>query len=241
MSTLRPRLVFIGLDAADATLIAQRISEHGLPTLEALIAQAVATPVRNPVGLYVGALWPSFFTGASPASHGRYCWKQLRGGTYEDEFFQIEQIRGESVWQTAEDAGWKTAVVDVPKSLPLPRFKGPFVKDWGVHDPSRGGFQTQGWLSAAEILSRYGRDGVGSCDSISRTAGGFLAFRDQLCERAAARARMVEDLLITEGCEVVFTVFSEAHCAGHQCWHLHDASHEQHDAMLRGPRWRSSP
>jgi predicted AlkP superfamily phosphohydrolase/phosphomutase/2-polyprenyl-3-methyl-5-hydroxy-6-metoxy-1,4-benzoquinol methylase len=233
MATTRPRLVFIGLDAADATLISRRVSEHALPTLGAVLARAAATRVRNPVGLYVGALWPTFFTGASPASHGRYCWKQLRSGAYEDEFFQIEQIRGELVWQAAEEAGWRTAVIDVPKSLPSPRFRGPFVKDWGVHDPSRGGFQTQGWLTGAEIRGRYGHDPVGHCDAVRRTAEGFLELRDQLCQRAAARARMIGDLLTNEGCEVVFAVFSEAHCAGHQVWHLHDAGHEHFDPSLR--------
>jgi hypothetical protein len=27
-------------------------------------------------------------------------------------------------------------------------------------------------------------------------------------------------------------VFTEAHCAGHQCWHLHDAAHPAHDAAI---------
>ncbi len=233
MTTTRPRLVFIGFDAADPSLISQRVSEHALPTFADVLARAAATRIRNPAGLYVGGLWPTFFMGASPASHGRYCWKQLRGGTYEDEFFQIEQIRGEPVWLAAEDAGWRTAVIDMPKSLPSPRFKGPFVKDWGVHDPSRGGFRAQGWLAATEIHARYGHDRVGRCDAIRRTAEGFLQLRDQLCERAAARARMIGDLLTTEGCDVVFAVFSEAHCAGHQVWHLHDVSHAQFDPPLR--------
>lgn len=233
MGKTRPRLVFIGLDAADETLISQRVSEHSLPTFRSVLTGATATRIRNPAGLYVGALWPTFFTGASPASHGRYCWKQLRDGSYEDEFTQIEQIRGEPVWQAAEQAGWRTAVIDVPKSLPSPHFRGPFLKDWGVHDPSRGGFQAQGWLTASEIRTRYGHDHVGRCDAIQRTAEGFLKLRDQLCERAAARARMIGDLVTTEGCEVVFAVFSEAHCAGHQLWHLHDACHEQFDPTLR--------
>lgn len=233
MATTRRRLIFIGLDAADANLISQLVCAHALPTFGYVLAHASATPVQNPAGLYVGALWPTFFTGSSPAFHGRYCWRQLRVGSYDDEFFQVDQIRGEPVWQIAEQAGWRTAVIDVPKSMPLPRFKGPFLKDWGTHDPSRGGFQTQGWLTAAQIGARYGHNRVGNCDLVRRTPEGFLELRDQLCQRAAARARMIGDLLAIEDCEVVFAVFSEAHSAGHQFWHLHDASHEQFDQSLR--------
>lgn len=228
-----PRLVFIGLDAADARLIALLAGDGTLPTLSVILRTAAATTVRNPAGLYVGALWPTFFTGSSPASHGRYCWKQLRGGTYHDEFYQVEQIRGDPVWQIAEKVGWKTAVVDIPKSFPNPRFKGPFVKDWGTHDPSRGGFQVSGWLSSSDIVGRYGRDRIGQCDSVSRTVEGYTQFRDQLGERAAARAKMISDLITSEGCDVLFAAFSEAHCAGHQCWHLHDTGHYLHDASMR--------
>jgi predicted AlkP superfamily phosphohydrolase/phosphomutase len=34
------------------------------------------------------------------------------------------------------------------------------------------------------------------------------------------------------GWDLFMQVFSEAHCVGHQCWHLHDASHPAHDARI---------
>ncbi|MCG8074181.1 MAG: alkaline phosphatase family protein [Candidatus Thiodiazotropha taylori] len=229
----KPRLIFIGLDAADVDLIEHLASQGSLPTFASVIARAEAISIVNPPGLYVGAVWPTFFTGSSPASHGRYCRRQHRAGTYEDEFFQVEQIRGEPVWEEAEALGFKTAVVDVPKSLPNAHFKGVFVKDWGTHDPSRGGFQVFGWRPPKEIVAQYGLDFVGNCDRIERTVEGFRQFRDNLCARALSRARMIVDLLAEQKIEVMFTVFSETHCAGHQCWHLHDLDHELHNVSMR--------
>jgi predicted AlkP superfamily phosphohydrolase/phosphomutase len=233
MTTNQSRLIFVGLDAADARIIRQLAAQGDHLAFANIIERGVAAPVQNPLGLYVGAVWPTFSMGTSPATHGRYCWRQFRAGTYDDEFFQIEQIRGTPAWETIERLGWRTSVVDVPKSLPTPGFKGAIVKDWGTHDPSRGGFQTFGWISRKDFISRYGQDRIGHCDSIPRTLEGFRQLRDDLIERAHTRARMVIDLLMEYRAEVVFSVFSEAHCAGHQCWHLHDSSHELHDRFIR--------
>ncbi|CAE6872735.1 hypothetical protein R69658_08243 [Paraburkholderia aspalathi] len=154
METVSERLIFVGLDAADSRIVERLAAGGSHPAFASIVKRGVSTPIINPPGLYVGALWPTFFTGSSPAEHGRYCWRQLRAGTYQDEFFQIEQIKGTPVWQTVEKLGWRTAVVDVPKALPSPYFKGAIVKDWGTHDPSRGGFQISGWLGRAEFIRR---------------------------------------------------------------------------------------
>lgn len=232
MKTVSERLIFIGLDAADFRIITKLAAEGTHPGFASIVGCGVPTPICNPVGLYVGALWPTFFTGSSPDEHGRYCWRQLRAGTYEDEFFQIEQIRGIPVWETVEKRGWRTAVVDVPKALPQSYFKGAMVKDWGTHDPSRGGFQIYGWLNRTEFIRRYGEDQIGHCDSTSRTPAGFGRFRDDLIARAGTRAKILQDLLTELQPDVVFSVFSEAHCAGHQCWHFHDANHAFHDPLI---------
>jgi predicted AlkP superfamily phosphohydrolase/phosphomutase len=232
METVSERLIFIGLDAADLQIVTRLAADGNHPAFASIVGGGVSTPIRNPPGLYVGALWPTFFTGSSPAEHGRYCWRQLRAGTYEDEFFQIEQIRGTPVWEAVEKLGWRTAVVDVPKALPNPYFKGAMVKDWGTHDPSRGGFQISGWLSRTEFIRRYGEDQIGHCDCTPRTPAGFGRFRDDLIARAGTRAKIILGLLTELQPEVVFSVFSEAHCAGHQCWHFHDAGHALHDPLM---------
>jgi predicted AlkP superfamily phosphohydrolase/phosphomutase len=189
--------------------------------------------ILNEPGFYVGSLWPTIVTGSSVATHGRYCWRQLRAGQYEDEFFQIDQIRGEPIWERLEKKGFSVCVIDIPKSLPGPHFRGRFVKDWGTHDPSTGGFQISGWMTSADFRRRYGTDQVGHCDAITRTPAGYLDFRDKLMDRISARTRIVRDVLSEGATEALIVSFSEAHCAGHQCWHLHDSGHEMFDSAVR--------
>jgi predicted AlkP superfamily phosphohydrolase/phosphomutase len=227
------RLVFLALDAADVDLIQHWAKKAELKALAGIVTSSKMVRLVNEPGLYVGSLWPTISMGTSVASHGRYCWRQLRAGEYEDEFFQVDQIRGEPIWEKLDKLGKSICVIDIPKSTPGIMFRGRFVKDWGTHDPSTGGFRIYGWMKAAEFVRRYGRDEVGRCDAIDRTAAGFGQFRDRLVARAAARARMVCDVLSEGTYEVIMASFSESHCVGHQCWHLHDPGHELHDQMLR--------
>ncbi|HEY7573876.1 MAG TPA: alkaline phosphatase family protein, partial [Thermoanaerobaculia bacterium] len=67
------RVLFVAVDAADKDLI-QKWSDDGvLPTFRALRQRAAWATTVTPTGLFVGAIWPSFWTGLSPGRHGRYC------------------------------------------------------------------------------------------------------------------------------------------------------------------------
>ena len=84
---------------------------------------------------------------------------------------------------------------------------------------------------AAKIIARYGRDEVGNCNVHGR-GGEHEKLRAQLLARVERRKRMLLDI-ITEGeWDATLGVFSESHCVGHQCWHVHDPAHERHDAAL---------
>jgi len=233
MGSTKLRLIVLGLDAADPALVLDLAARGVMGNLSRLVRDLPSIEVSSPPGLYVGALWPTFFTGSQPDQHGRYCWRQCRANAYSDEFYQIEQIKGETIWDALQDLGKKVCVIDIPKSRCGDRFRGVFVKDWGTHDPSTGGFRIDNWMSREAFVARYGRDEVGQCDRIERTAEGFRAFERSLAKRADARAQMICDLLDDDANDVILAAFSEAHCAGHQCWHIHDETHEAHDPSLR--------
>ncbi|MGH9260420.1 MAG: alkaline phosphatase family protein, partial [Acidimicrobiales bacterium] len=76
-------VVVIGFDAMDPTL-ARRVAQDGrMPALAGLFERSAWAPTRNPEGLVVGGIWPSFATGRWPGAHGFYCFRQFISGTYE--------------------------------------------------------------------------------------------------------------------------------------------------------------
>jgi predicted AlkP superfamily phosphohydrolase/phosphomutase len=105
------------------------------------------------------------------------------------------------------------------------------VADWGTHDPDRAGPRYFPAGLEEEITAAVGRDPVGICD-IYGNAGKLEELRDGLLERIEKKERIIAGMLDKGGWDLLAGVFPECHCAGHQFWHLHDASHPRHDPRL---------
>ena len=217
----------------DSDLIHQWAASGELPAFASLMERGIGAPTTNPPGLYVGAVWPSFFTGTSPTRHGRYCYQQIVPRTYFIERFRIPNLRREPFWKLLSDAGKRVAVVDVPKSPLVPSLNGLQIQDWTTHDPDTfDGARSWPPELAAEITQRWGGDPVGDCNAIERSAEGITDFARQLCERIRAKTEFCREKMRAENWDLFLAVFAESHCVGHQCWTLHDATHLSHDAPL---------
>jgi len=233
MNTASPKVLFLALDAMDHDLIMQWASAGILPTFRSLTERGACGVTRNPPGLYVGATWPSFFTGVSAARHGRYCYEQLVTGTYDTPRFLTTDLKRHPFWSALSAAGRRVAIFDVPKS-PLARdLNGIQLMDWGTHDPDPGApFQTWPSSLATTLTDRFGSDPVGDCNEIKRTAAGIEAFCGNLKSRIRTKTTMCKELLSQEAWDLLMAVFAESHCVGHQCWALHDDTHPSHDPAL---------
>jgi predicted AlkP superfamily phosphohydrolase/phosphomutase len=228
----KTRVLFLGIDAADKDLIRAWTDAGHLPNFRRLFAQTTWGTHTTPLGLYVGAVWPSFYTGLSPAEHTRYSPRQLVPGTYEKKHFRPEQVQGEPFWSALSRAGKRVAVIDVPKTVPTHGLNGIHVVDWGTHDPEYDVVRAWPPELAGEILGRFGRDEVGLCDGFRHTSEEYQALRDALVRRVERKADIIEYYLEQGHWDCFIAVFSESHCIGHQCWHLHDRSHPRHDPEL---------
>jgi predicted AlkP superfamily phosphohydrolase/phosphomutase len=231
----RPRVLFIGFDAMDPSLVLEWAKAGVLPTFQSLMERGAFGPTRNPTGLFVGAIWPSFFTGVSPARHGRYCYAQLVTGTYSVQRFRPPQLKREAFWNFLSNAGQRVAIVDVPKSPLSPNLNGVQLQDWGTHDPDPG-FVFTSWPPslATQVTERFGSDPVGDCNFIGRTETDIKAFCENLKIRIHAKTAICRELLDQESWDLFLAVFNESHCVGHQCWAIHQETHPSHDpAMAR--------
>ncbi len=227
------RALLLALDAADKDLIARWAASGHLSTFRALESQALHGVVENPFALYVGAIWPSFFTGVSPARHGRYSFSQLVPGSYRTRDLLRHDVRGAPFWSLLSAAGRRVAVIDMPKAPPGPPLAdGIAVVDWGLHETELdGGLWTSPPSLASEILARYGPDPVGRCDLIQGRREEYERIRDRLLARIEIKARMIRDVLREGEWDLVLGGFADTHCAGHQLWHLHAAAGDGADAL----------
>jgi len=225
------RLLVLGADALDKDLVLRWADDGTLPTFRRLLATGAWGITDSPPGLFVGAVWPSFWTASSPARHARYCFEQLRPGTYEKVRIHPTDTQVPPFWEALSNAGRRVALLDVPKTYVSKGLNGVQVVDWGTHDPDFEGPLTWPESLAEDLVARFGRDAVGNCNAHGR-AGEYATLRDQLVARVATRGRLISDVVTREDWDCVVAVFSESHCVGHQCWHVHDTSHPRHDPAV---------
>src|SRR5262245_55939442 len=168
--TGKRRVLFVAIDSGDGDLVQGWAADGLLPNLRGLLETSLAIDTVAPPGVYVGAIWPTAYTGVNPGRHGCHSWQQVRPGTYELYLHYASLHLGkEPFWNERSRARRRVAVVDVPLTGASPQINGLQVVEWGCHD-SEHGLRTWPAELAAEIVARHGRHPIpGNCNA-HRTA-----------------------------------------------------------------------
>lgn len=228
-----PKLLVIGLDAANGSLVRTWASQGLLPNFAALMARGRTAAMRGVDGFFTGSTWPSLLTSTGPARHGIHYLAQLAPGTYEfARPHEAEYIRAPMFWESLGRAGKRLAILDLPLTKLDPAIPGIQTVEWAGHD-SIFGFRTAPAGLRGEILAAHGRHPViPDCDRVGRTPEDFRRFVASLVRGVEMKARLTIDLMQREPWDLLVQVFTETHCCGHQCWHLHDPRHPNYDATV---------
>ena len=170
-------VLFLEVDAGDKNLILEWARSGVLPNFQALLARGLVGHTTAPRGFFVGSIWPSFYTGVSPARHGIHSLVQLREGSYEIELHPTgEHIKRQPFWNYLSRAGKRVAVLDIPLSGISEGLNGIQTVEWGSHDENYG-FRAWPPTLKAEIKSRFGlHPQVGSCNVEHRRPQDFVRF-----------------------------------------------------------------
>jgi predicted AlkP superfamily phosphohydrolase/phosphomutase len=225
------RVVLLGICAASRDLLSQWATAGVLPNYRSAMERGLTGFIDSMPGFYVGTTWPSFATCVSPARHSRHYILQLEPGTYRlRREPKGHGIRREPFWQELSRAGRKVALFDIPHAALSEGFDGMQVVEWGAHDGDFGNMLTRPTTLGREIDATFGpHPAPRACDG-SKTTAQIADFRDRLVAGAATRAEIARHYLAQEDWDFFAQVWTESHCAGHQCWHVHDPEHPRHDA-----------
>ncbi|MDH3637662.1 MAG: alkaline phosphatase family protein [Gammaproteobacteria bacterium] len=225
--TVHRRAIVIGLDAADQHLLRTWADQGELPGFAQLFKKSAWGLTKSPPGQYAGSIWPSFFTGASPARHGRYFHTQFVPQTYGYREFLPTDLKHPPFWKSVSDAGKRVIIIDVPKAPIDSSLNGIQILDWGTHDPESKSVRISPADIEKVVRTNYNRGDLVLCDRFARDPGGL---KKTLLERVELKTEMIEHFLTRHHSDLFVAVFADSHCAGHQFWHLHDPDHPRHDA-----------
>ena len=227
------KVIVIGLDGADRRLV-ERWSDTGdLPVLQSMRARGAYGHLTGFPALGDDSTWASFYTSVSPGRHGRYFWQYLDRGTYEGRLCRHLKLPVEPFWAALSQSGLRVAVLDVPKCPLTTGLNGIQIADWLVH--GRDYTETCSWPPelAETLLNRFGDDQTDRagtnewlCWLQSLPEDKIAVFRNYLLDGLKKKTEFASELLEEDNWDLFLVVFKEAHCIGHQCWHLTESSGE---------------
>ena len=223
-----PKVLLIGLDAAEVSLIEQWSAEGHLPNLRRLMTDGAMTHMRSAAAEFPDEVWPSIYTSTNSAQIGKYYYIQPKLGTNELELMDDVPRHGKQFWLAASEAGRKCAVVDVPKIGLGPPVNGIQLTNWGAH-ATRCDTASNPPELVEQVIARHGRYPLHSCDAHGLKPQEYRELRDQLIDGVEKRTELLLDLLGSDDWDLFFAAFSETHCSGHQLWHFQDPHHPLFD------------
>jgi predicted AlkP superfamily phosphohydrolase/phosphomutase len=223
-------VVFIGLDAAEATLVDRWAAEGVLPTFARLRREGVEADLANCLETLPGGIWPEIVTGRSVGRLGQFFHpRQLHTGEARLRTLEPDEIDSSLFWWTwASDAGRRVAAVQQVQTVVRPGLNGIQLCEWGLHDRQFAIASDPPEL-LEELRARHGDHPVASCDAHGETTAGYEALLDGLVEGVRRTTGLLSDLLAREEWDAFAATFGETHCVGHQFWHFFDPGHPNHE------------
>ncbi|MEB3279611.1 MAG: alkaline phosphatase family protein [Lyngbya sp.] len=219
------QVIFICIDGADRDLIFQWANADLLPTFKDLLRKGAFGFTEDPPGIN-GCHWPTFFSGVSPVTHGRYWSQQIQPGTYE---IGPTQFEWEPFWNVLSRAGRKIALIDPPEARISENLNGIQISEKYNPKPNEPAIQTYPSSLRAEIEAKFGKDAIGSPRFCGRDLTEIQEFCQSLTRSIDKKKRLSSYFLNQKDWDLFITSFRESHWVGHQCWHLHDPNHPEDD------------
>ena len=217
------RVLAIGIDAAEPTLIRKLIDEGELPSLRGLLTRGVWGEVRSPADIGSGAVWPTFMTGTGPLDHGIY--SVLPWDSHAMSLVRLSTDHLTPFWAALSQEGHAVGILDVPFAPVIGFEHGIEISEWGAHDRVRGQMRVSPQSSHDWLARTAGEHPLGKSRVEVSGPGDWYALRTLAtwCQtgarlRGALAARLATELRL----DMLLAVFSEIHHASHYLWHTLD-------------------
>ena len=209
------KLLLIGLDAAEASLVERWTDDGSLPALRALRTGGTWGRLSTSARYLTGSPWPTFYTGRPPSDHGIYHDFQWRQERMAFAAPGADWLPVQPFWRRIE--GDVQAVVhDVPMTPGTEPFSGLEVTGWGSHDklvPP----QTYPPELLAEVHRRFGESPIGT-EEFGRASLEHLRELHAELTGLTHRSSELAAWLLERPWNLGIAVFGALHRGGHRFW-----------------------
>jgi len=219
------RVLVIGLDAAESTLIEEWAAAGHLPNIARLRREGVVLKLGNPMETLPGAIWPEICSGRSSGKVGLfYHPEQVHTGEAILRPVEHDELdAADNYWGVASENGRRVCVIDQVQSALNTKTNGIQVLEWGLHDRT---FAERCHPSELKdyIHARYGLHPVRRCDGYGNSERGRDDLLRDLTKGSEGKRALALDLMARENWDLYACTLSESHCVGHHFWQCLEAA-----------------
>lgn len=220
----------VGLDAAEFSFIES--NRFLLPNLRRFLDSGRLNRLHSTADILPGSVWPTFYTGKLPGSHGIYHHLQWDPDSMCLRRVSADWLYCEPFWYELERRSFEVASVDVPMTFPSRLARGVEVINWGSHD-QLSPFASQPREICNKIRQHFGSHPMGYEIPVKKTSLQLEKIRRNLVEGARRKGKLSRWLLGLRDWDFFITVFGETHRGGHILWpEVETDKKEAFDALL---------
>jgi predicted AlkP superfamily phosphohydrolase/phosphomutase len=229
------KVLMIGLDAAEFSLIESWMDEGVLPNLAILRERGACGRLKSTAEWLVGSPWPSFYTGTDPAEHGMYHYLVWRPEKMKVTRPTPDWMPLKPFWRDVAQAGRRVIALDVPLTYAPEPFPGIEISGWATYEILEGPASYPKEV-LGQIERQYGKPLIDHESGQLLSENQIEELRDQ-CLKASAHVSEVGEALMGRGPWDLFLLcFLSTHRAGHQLWDQTNIAGESGPALVAALR-----
>jgi predicted AlkP superfamily phosphohydrolase/phosphomutase len=229
---LPAKVLVIGLDSAESTLLERWVAEGKLPALAALKEEGSTYRLDNCWGTLPTAVWTELTSGRRPCNGAVfYPPRQLHTGETVPRRVPPEEVDPRGFWTIASDAGKRVAAIDLPWTVAPADLNGIFVTEWASHDRWFGTASFPGTL-VDEIREKHGEYPVHLCDDdYDASLADRARLAADLVDAVEHQTRLLLDLIGQEDWDLFACAFGQFQCSGHNLWSFMETTEQVPDLL----------
>ena len=212
-----PRVLLIGLDAMEISLVWQWMEEGALPHLAALRARGASGSLASSARWLVGSPWPTFYTGTPVEKHGFYHYLMWRPHSMSMERPSPSWLPLRPFWRRLGEVGRRAVAIDVPLVYPPEPFDGVEISGWGTREllqgPAAHPTELLGWAR-----SLFPQPVIQDEATYPLTPAELLGVRDHWIDTTGRVTDLCVRLMQREPWDLFLVCFMGTHRCGHQLW-----------------------
>ena len=233
----RKKVIAIGLDSAEPTVIEKWVDEGKLPNIKSLMDEGSYGRLDNFEEASVETSWTTFATGCSPDKTGYYAPLAYDPDTYQMVTHAAYDYEKYPPFYALGD-DYKVIAFDVPQVRLHSGINGDQVAAWGAHSPQVDqGSVPENLIS--DIHQKFGEHPTLHSDYAC--IGNYeqtVELQERLKLGINRRKDISIDFIKNHEWDLFLTVFGEAHAAMHTSWHLSQEDHPLYEDYLKKTQGR---